>query len=67
MLRLVGVVEDPGGSPHLNYATTYTFDALDNLKGVNQSGRMRSFAYDSLKRLTSAMNPESGTVTYTYL
>ncbi|HEY7305523.1 MAG TPA: RHS repeat domain-containing protein [Bryobacteraceae bacterium] len=27
---------------------------------------MRSYAYDSLKRLTSATNPESGTVSYTY-
>ena len=33
---------------------------------VNQSGQTRTFVYDSLKRLTSATNPESGTTTYTY-
>ena len=33
---------------------------------VSQSGQSRSFVYDSLSRLTSASNPESGTTTYTY-
>ena len=49
-----------------NYLTTYTYDTLDNLTNVNQGGQLRSFAYSSLKRLTSATNPESGTTTYTY-
>ena len=31
-----------------------------------QPGQTRTFLYDSLSRLTSATNPESGTVTYTY-
>ncbi|NDQ55551.1 MAG: RHS repeat protein [Acidipila sp.] len=62
--RMVKLMEDPGG---LNYETDYTYDALDNLTGVNQSSsRQRSFVYDSLSRLTSATNPESGAVTYTY-
>lgn len=64
--RLIGVVEDPGSSPHLNYQTVYGYDALDDLVSVNQSGQTRSFSFDSLKRLSSATNPESGTVSYKY-
>ncbi len=60
--RLTQVVEDPSG---LNYLTAYTYDALDDLKTVNQGAQARSFTYDSLKRLLSATNPESGTVNYT--
>jgi RHS repeat-associated protein len=45
--------------------TSYSYDALDDLKTVTQGGQSRSFFYDSLKRLTSATNPESGTVNYT--
>jgi YD repeat-containing protein len=73
--RITKVVEDPG-SPvcsasvpqpcHFNYITTYGYDALDDLTGVNQSGQMRTFTYDSLKRLTKAVNPESGTINYAY-
>lgn len=46
--------------------TTYTYNALDNLLAVNQSGRLRSFSYNGLGRLLQAANPESGTVTYLY-
>ena len=61
--RLTQVVEDPAG---LNYATNYVYDALDNLTTVTQGTQpSRSFVYSSLKRLTSAFNPESGTVNYT--
>ena len=65
--RLVQVTE-PGG---LN--TSYTYDALDNLSTVSQLGtssetpRNRGFVYDSLSRLISATNPESGTVGYAYI
>lgn len=66
--RMTGVWEDPN---NLNYETDYTYDALDDLLTVNQKGdnsapRMRSFTYDSLLRLLSAANPESGTVSYVY-
>ncbi|MGB7624666.1 MAG: hypothetical protein WBN92_20160, partial [Terriglobia bacterium] len=47
--------------------TTYGYDALDDLTTVNQGGsggQYRTFNYDSLKRLTSAINPESGTTLY---
>ncbi len=57
-------------------ATSYSYDALDNLTsvmppagcGVNSNSACtgRSFNYSSLKRLLSATNPESGTTGYTY-
>jgi YD repeat-containing protein len=57
--------------------TSYLYDALNDLTKVCQGaafvnkvcqsgGQPRTFAYDSLARLTSATNPESGTTTYTY-
>jgi RHS repeat-associated protein len=71
--RVTKVLEDPSG---LNYETDYAYDVLDNLTCVVQKGtdttafttcasapaswRPRSFVYDSLSRLTSATNPESG-------
>jgi RHS repeat-associated protein len=80
--RLTAVWEDPGTSPHLNYKTEYQYNLLDNLLCAVQKGtdtspftdcasapsawHPRSFAYDSLSRLTSATNPESGTITYSY-
>ena len=49
------------------FLTTYGYDALGNLTSVNLNGSLsRSFIYDGLSRLTSATNPESGTVTYAY-
>jgi RHS repeat-associated protein len=56
----LGVVSSP------NQPTSYTYDVLDNLTGVTQGVQTRTFVYDSLKRMTSATNPESGTVTYGY-
>jgi RHS repeat-associated protein len=69
----------PLGNP---LKTLYTYDVLNNLTcGVQQgtdttafttcaaasaNWRPRSFIYDSLSRLTSATNPESGTITYAY-
>src|SRR5229473_2077555 len=57
----------------VTWVTSYSYDGLDDLTGVNQSGQTRSFVYDSLKRLTSATNPEtsatgaqSGTISYSY-
>lgn len=58
--RLTSVYEDPSS---LNYQTSYTYDVLNDLTQVSQGSQTRTFAYDSLKRLTSATNPESGTVT----
>jgi RHS repeat-associated protein len=46
--------------------TTYTYNPLGNMLSVNQHGLGRSFTYDSLSRLTTALNPEVGLDTYTY-
>ena len=46
--------------------TTYAYDVLANLKTVTQGAQTRSFTYDSLSRLKTAVNPESGTVSYVY-
>jgi RHS repeat-associated protein len=77
---LTKVIEDP--APGLNYETDYQYNALGNLICAVQKGtdttafttcasapatwRPRSFVYDSLSRLLSANNPESGTISYTY-
>lgn len=61
--RVTSVYEDPSG---LNYQTSYAYDALDNLTTVTQGVQTRTYVYDSLKRLTSSTNPESGTVTLGY-
>lgn len=61
--RMVQVNEDPDG---LNYESSYQFDTLGNLRTITQGAQVRTFVYDSLSRLTSATNPESGTVTYQY-
>lgn len=71
--RLVAVMEPTG------VLTSYTYDALDNLGGVNAQclsghtcspagaiGSPRTFTYSSLSRLQSASNPESGTTSYRY-
>ena len=54
--RITQVTEDPGG---LGYATSYSYDALDNLTRVTQGSQTRTFGYDSLGRLLCASNPES--------
>jgi RHS repeat-associated protein len=61
--RLLQVVEDPGA---LSYTTSYSYDALDDLVAVTQGSQGRTFNYDSLRRLTRAVNPESGAVNYAY-
>jgi len=64
------------------FVTQYAYDALGNLLCAVQKGtdttaftscasapltwRPRSFVYDSLSRLGTAYNPESGTTSYTY-
>jgi RHS repeat-associated protein len=53
------------------YWTKYTYNALGKITGVTQNAQgsgaqSRSFAFDMLGRLTSEINPESGTTTYVY-
>src|SRR6185437_13741629 len=70
--RLAGVLEpDPqSGTPSL--LTTYSYNTLNDLTFVSQVGasgevaRTRSFVYDSLSRLISATNPETGLISYAY-
>ena len=59
-----GDLDDSNGSAV--QSTAYAYDALGNLTGVTQGSQTRTFAYDSLSRLRSARNPESGTTAYTY-
>jgi len=64
--RLMSVTEDAGDASHLNYQTNYQYDTLGNLRSVAQGQQTRSFVYDSLKRLKTATNPESGAISYDY-
>lgn len=54
------------------YLTTYTYDPLGDLLSVKQNAQAssntqsRTYTYDMLSRLTSEVNPETGTVQYTY-
>jgi RHS repeat-associated protein len=61
--RLIQVYEDPN---NLNYLTSYTYNAEDDLITINQGNQTRTQVYDSLKHLTSTVNPESGAVAYQY-
>ena len=62
------------GSLSAPMVTQYAYDASGNLlQAVQQGGstdqtqwRKRTFTYDSLSRLLSANNPESGTINYAY-
>ena len=63
--RLIQVYEAPNDSNY-NHLTSYGYDTLDNLTSVSQGSQTRTFVYNSLKRLTSAANPESGTISYQY-
>ena len=70
--RMTSVWEAPTATGY-NFETVYAYDALNDLLSVIQEGgssssnwRIRSFVYDSLSRLTSATNPESGTIAYAY-
>lgn len=49
-----------------NQATLYAYDTLNNLTTVTQGAQTRSFSFDSLSRLVSAANPESGTISFQY-
>jgi RHS repeat-associated protein len=71
-LGLLARVDEPDGAGNLgaaaspNQPTYYTYDALGNLTQVVQGTQPRTFAYSSLSRMTSATNPESGAISYTY-
>lgn len=72
--RLTAVIEPDPASNALSLETDYQYDASNNLKQIDQWGALngggsdhvRSFVYDSLSRLNSASNPESGAISYGY-
>ncbi|HYV03683.1 MAG TPA: RHS repeat-associated core domain-containing protein, partial [Blastocatellia bacterium] len=64
--RLISVTEQDPATGVLSLATTYSYDTLDNLTGVDQGGQTRSFAYDSLGRMTSQSTPEGGAMSFAY-
>jgi RHS repeat-associated protein len=55
---------DNGGTPV--QPTSYDYDVFGNLRHVYQGSQTRTFTYDSLSRLRTATNPESGTISYSY-
>ncbi len=65
-------VDEPNSSGSLGsisspaQATYYSYNSLNNLTNITQGVQTRTFSYDSLSRLISAVNPESGTISYTY-
>jgi RHS repeat-associated protein len=71
-VALMGLSASPAGCGQdisgTGFLTNYVYDPLGNLTTVNQGALApRSFSYDSLSRLLSATNPESGTITYSYV
>ncbi len=66
--RMTDVWEAPTG---LNHHTRYSYDVLGNLAQVCQHltsacGQVRTFSYDELNRLTSAIGPESNGLATNY-
>jgi RHS repeat-associated protein len=64
--RISSVTETVAGTAQ---TTSYAYDGMNNLTDVYQGGsggQHRIFVYDSLGRLTSATNPESGVTNYAY-
>jgi RHS repeat-associated protein len=65
-------VDEPDGSNSLGTTaspaqpTSYDYDVSGNLLHVYQGSQTRTFTYDSRSRLRSAVNPESGTLSYQY-
>ena len=72
--RLTKVLE-PDSSNNPTIETDYQYDGAGNLTRVDQWGgtsgssgdRVRTVVYDTLGRLASGTNPETGLVTYSYL
>jgi YD repeat-containing protein len=47
-------------------STSYSYDALDRLVKINQTGLERTFEYDGHGRLSKRTTPEQGQTTYLY-
>ncbi len=69
--NLTMVVEpDPSNQPGGTVTTSYTYDWMNHVSGVTMTRagttQTRSFVYNDAGLLTSATNPENGTVNYYY-
>ena len=69
--NLVQVVEpDPANMPGGTLVTSYSYDAFKRLIGVSMPRggvtQTRTFVYSAAGDMTSATNPENGTVLFTY-
>jgi RHS repeat-associated protein len=75
--RLIKVTEQDVSTAALTQETSYSYNLLDKLTGVNQGGQYRSYKYDSMGRLlfekipeqTATINDGTGTMwssKYTY-
>ena len=69
--NLVTVTEpDPANPTTATLVTTYTYDWMKHLTGVSMprgsTTQTRAFVYDAMGNMTSATNPENGTVSYNY-
>jgi len=60
------MVEEPNPTLATPAVTTYTYNVLGKMTGSNQSNQTRTWAFDSLSRITSQTLPESGTTSFTY-
>ncbi len=56
--RLVKVTEQDTVTGNLTQETTYTYNLLNKLVGINQGNQMRAWQYDALSRLTYERIPE---------
>ena len=65
-------VDEPNAAGQLgsvsspNQYTAYSYDVLNNLTTVNQGVQTRTFTSNSLSKLISETNPESGTTSYEF-
>lgn len=59
-------IDEPTAAGSLSVPSCYSYDLNNNLTGVVQGSETRTFGYDALSRMTSATDPESGQVKYTY-
>ena len=69
--NLIAVVEpDPANQPSGTLTTSYAYDWMNHVSQVTMTRgsttQTRTFVYNDAGQITSATNPENGTVTYTY-
>jgi RHS repeat-associated protein len=70
----VATLAEPGPSGSLTWNTVYSYNPLNEVTQVQQQGgssnsalwRTRTFAYDSLGRMTQQTSPEAGTTSFRY-